>query len=181
MNTKYMVIAAAITAMLLAATAASLTSSQFAIAYSRSQAAAQTNDCGNGELPTNIGCQNTACQIQGDENACALASQQSFPGEEVVPPDEVGCPDETVWDITIRGEAEEGGVPIGTVICLFEGLGNHEALVLLEKPITTDVNTNQPNVANCNAPGQQLAEVTSGTPPTPLRMGSDLCATVDLD
>ena len=73
--------------MLLTATAASLTSSENAIAYSRNQAIGQTNDCGNGELPTNIGCQNTVCQIQGDENLCALASRQSFPvGEEGPPP-----------------------------------------------------------------------------------------------
>jgi hypothetical protein len=102
--------------------------------------------------------------------------------ENVIPPDEVGCPENTVWDITIRGEAEQGGVPIGTVICLIQGLGNHPAVVIPpgEEEFETNVNTNQPNVANCNAPEQQLAEVTSGIPPNPLEMGSSLCATVDL-
>ena len=30
--------------------------------------------------PTNVGCQNTASQIQGDKNTVALSSQQIFPG-----------------------------------------------------------------------------------------------------
>jgi hypothetical protein len=29
-------------------------------------------------MPMNIGCQNTASQIQGDDNAAALASAQEF-------------------------------------------------------------------------------------------------------
>jgi hypothetical protein len=31
----------------------------------------QTNSCGNGELPLNVGCQNVGSQIQGDENEVA--------------------------------------------------------------------------------------------------------------
>jgi hypothetical protein len=42
------------------------------------QAVSQVNDCGNGELPENVGCQNTASQIQGDDNTAALASPQEF-------------------------------------------------------------------------------------------------------
>ena len=49
--------------------------------YEKSQAVSQVNDCGNGELPLNIGCQNTASQIQGDENSAALASEQAFAEE----------------------------------------------------------------------------------------------------
>ena len=30
-------------------------------------------------LPTNVGCQNTGSQIQGDENSVALSAQQTFP------------------------------------------------------------------------------------------------------
>ena len=43
------------------------------------QATSQVNDCGNGEYPLNVGCQNTASQIQGDDNTATLASDQSFP------------------------------------------------------------------------------------------------------
>lgn len=35
----------------------------------RSQTVAQANVCGNGNLPININCQNSASQIQGDGNS----------------------------------------------------------------------------------------------------------------
>ena len=79
MNTKYPALAAAIAAMLIGATALA-TDSVFA--YDKSQATAQSNGCGNGELPLNIACQNSASQIQGDENSAALASEQAFGVEE---------------------------------------------------------------------------------------------------
>ena len=84
MNTKYFVIVAAMTAMLIGATALTTTDSAFAGGhghkknYEKSQATAQANACGNGVMPYNVGCQNTASQIQGDENAASLASEQSF-------------------------------------------------------------------------------------------------------
>ncbi len=63
--------------------------------YEKSQAVSQVNDCGNGgahEEPNgistttdpieggaeNVGCQNTASEIQGNENIAALASEQFF-------------------------------------------------------------------------------------------------------
>ena len=89
MNTKYMFIVAAMAVMLIGATALA-TDDAFADkkrhddkkkgGYERSQAVSQVNNCGNGELPLNVGCQNTASQIQGDENSAALSSAQEFPG-----------------------------------------------------------------------------------------------------
>jgi hypothetical protein len=38
---------------------------------------AQVNDCGNGIYPLPVWCQNTASQIQGDENSAALAGEQT--------------------------------------------------------------------------------------------------------
>jgi hypothetical protein len=84
MNTKYFVIVAAMAVMLIGATALA-TEDAFAGKkkhYEKNQAVSQANVCGNGELPINIGCQNTASQIQGDENSAALASQQTFEEEE---------------------------------------------------------------------------------------------------
>jgi hypothetical protein len=87
MNSKYMVVVAAMAVMLIGATAL-VTDDAFADkkrhddkkkgGYEKSQAVSQVNDCGNGKLPLNVGCQNTASQIQGDENAAALASEQEF-------------------------------------------------------------------------------------------------------
>ena len=173
----------AIAAVMLVAASAEMAITGYVFAYNRNQATGAANDCGNGQTPTNIGCQNTDSQIQGDENSVALTSQQTFPSvtrEPPTPPTPPGCPADTVWDITIRGEAREGGVPVGTVICLFEGLfpGNNPALVLLDPPITTDVGTVPQVQEECNAPGTQVAQVTSGNPPNPLTMDSFLCAFV---
>jgi hypothetical protein len=78
MNFKYIAIVAVIAATLVAATAIT-TDSAFATKYKgKNQAAAQVNECGNGILSENIGCQNTASQVQGDKNIVDLASAQSF-------------------------------------------------------------------------------------------------------
>jgi hypothetical protein len=82
MNTKYMVIVAAMTVMLIGATALATSESAFAGGkkhYEKNQAISQANACGNGFLPENVGCQNIASQIQGDENAVSLAAEQAFP------------------------------------------------------------------------------------------------------
>jgi hypothetical protein len=77
MNTKYMfIVAAAMVAMLVGATA--LATSESAFASDENQAVSQANACGNGELPLNVGCQNINSQIQGDENAVSLAADQIF-------------------------------------------------------------------------------------------------------
>jgi hypothetical protein len=81
MNTKYMVIVAAMAVMLIGATALA-TDDAFADkkkkSYEKNQATSQVNYCGNGKMPYNVGCQNTASQIQGDDNSAALASAQEF-------------------------------------------------------------------------------------------------------
>ena len=48
----------------------------------RAKQLSQVNDCGNGELPLNVGRQNTVSQIYGNENEVALASGQAFGEEE---------------------------------------------------------------------------------------------------
>jgi hypothetical protein len=77
MNTKYVAVVAALAVMLVVATALTTPDNAFAT-KSKSQSAAQSNACGNGKLPENVGCQNTASQIQGDDNTAALASSQQF-------------------------------------------------------------------------------------------------------
>ncbi len=80
-------------ATMLIATSAVATEDAFADKkkkYEKSQAASQANTCGNGEAagigttevrvgPINIGCQNAASQIQGDDNSVAMAPVQTFP------------------------------------------------------------------------------------------------------
>jgi hypothetical protein len=78
MNFKYIVIVAVLAATLVGATAVTADSA-LATKYHKNQALSQANACGNGELPLNVGCQNIASQIQGDENGVALAADQAFP------------------------------------------------------------------------------------------------------
>jgi hypothetical protein len=76
MNSKYMVMVAAAMAVMLIGATAFATDGAFADGkkkYGKSQAVTQTIVCGNGDMPMNVGCQNTASQIQGDDNAAALA------------------------------------------------------------------------------------------------------------
>ena len=78
MNTKYLVVVAAMAVMLIGATAFA-TDSAFADGkkkYEKNQALSQANACGNGILPLNVLCSNSASQIQGDENAVSTASFQ---------------------------------------------------------------------------------------------------------
>ena len=78
MKTRYLVIVAAVTVMLVSATELSTTDSAFADKkkYEKNQAASQANDCGNGELPLNVFCQNLLSQIQGDGNAANIIGVQ---------------------------------------------------------------------------------------------------------
>jgi hypothetical protein len=75
MNTKYMFIVAAMTVVLVGATALA---TEDASAYKKNQAVYQTNACGNGDMAMNVGCQNIESQIQGDNNRVATAAAQSF-------------------------------------------------------------------------------------------------------
>ena len=65
MNLKYIAIVAVIAATLVGTTAISADS---ALAYEKSQATSQVNECGNGAMPMNVYCQNIGSQIQGEEN-----------------------------------------------------------------------------------------------------------------
>jgi hypothetical protein len=79
MYNKKGVTISAVAAMLLATTVIStMLTTENAFAYSKNQAKSDINECGNGELPLNIGCQNTDSQIQGDRNTVAMASEQVF-------------------------------------------------------------------------------------------------------
>ena len=80
-----MVVVAAMAVMLIGATALA-TEDAFADkkrhddkkkdGYEKSQATAQANYCGNGELPLNVFCQNLATQLQGDGNAVNIIGAQ---------------------------------------------------------------------------------------------------------
>jgi hypothetical protein len=78
-KTYAIVAIAAVAAMLIATSAISV---QDAFAgkkkYEKNQALSQANACGNGEMPTNVACQNIGSQVQGDENGVGITGQQTF-------------------------------------------------------------------------------------------------------
>jgi hypothetical protein len=83
----------AVAAVMMVAATTEMAISGYVFAYDRNQATSGANACGNGQVPTNIGCQNTDSQIQGDENSVALTSQQTFPSvtrEPPTPPEPTG-------------------------------------------------------------------------------------------
>jgi hypothetical protein len=93
----------AVAAVMLVAATTEMAISGYVFAYNRNQATSAANDCGNGQVPTNIGCQNTDSQIQGDENSVALTSQQTFPSVTREPPT-TEPPSPTGFTITGTGE-----------------------------------------------------------------------------
>jgi hypothetical protein len=76
---RFAIAVIAVAALMLVAATTEMAITGYVFAYSRNQATSSANDCGNGEIPTNIGCQNTDSQIQGDENSVAMTSRQTFP------------------------------------------------------------------------------------------------------
>jgi uncharacterized membrane protein len=83
MNAKHMSIiaVAALAAMLIASTALATADNAFAdkkkkTSYEKTQATYQANDCGNGDTPIDVFCQNLDSQIQGDGNAVAIILEQ---------------------------------------------------------------------------------------------------------
>ena len=74
--------------------------SENAFAYEKNQATSQASDCGNGQEPENIGCQNIGSSIQGDENAVNIIGQPSFPTRTVKP-----LPEETATLKVIKNVA----------------------------------------------------------------------------
>ena len=71
----------ALAAMLIASTVMATTDNAFAdkkkkTHYEKTQATYQANECGNGNTPIDVFCQNLDSQIQGDGNAVAIILHQ---------------------------------------------------------------------------------------------------------
>ena len=87
---RFAIVLTAIAAVMLVAATTEMAITGYVFAYSRNQATSSANDCGNGQIPTNVGCQNTDSQIQGDENSVAMTSRQTFQSEPPSPPEPTG-------------------------------------------------------------------------------------------
>ena len=77
LNKKTLVVAAAAIVMTITlSTSAFFNDNSAAKGYEKNQALSGTNDCGSGELPLNVLCNNVGSEIQGDENAAGLSTFQ---------------------------------------------------------------------------------------------------------
>jgi hypothetical protein len=121
----------AIAAVMLVAATTEMAITGYVFAYNRNQATSAANDCGNGQVPTNIGCQNTDSQIQGNENSVALTSQQTFPSE---PPEPTGFTVEGTGT-GIIGEDENQGQ---TITCTQTGTNPVGAILNLNFEAQSD-------------------------------------------
>jgi len=98
-----------------------------------------------------------------------------------VPPVDVGCPTETVWDVTLIEDVNDE-LPAGTIICLFEDRpGPQDANVADEQGIFTADPQPLPENGVCppeSEPGHPTfaAQHTSGSAPEPpFEQGGILC------
>lgn len=88
MNTKYLVVVAAMAVMLVAATALATTDNAFADkkryddkkkdGYGKSQSLAQASECGNGFISVADFCQEIGSQNQGRDNSVAQSGNQAI-------------------------------------------------------------------------------------------------------
>jgi hypothetical protein len=77
LNRKALVVALAVIAVTFTISASAfMDDNRSAKGYEKNQALSGVNDCGEGELPFNVLCQNEASQVQGDENAVGLSGTQ---------------------------------------------------------------------------------------------------------
>jgi hypothetical protein len=95
-----------------------------------------------------------------------------------VPPVDVGCPTETVWDVTLLEDVNDE-LPAETIICLFgDEPGRQDANVAGQEGIFTAAPEPLPEGGDCPFPGYPTfpAQHTSGTAPEPpFEQGGILC------
>ncbi len=105
MNAKYLTIAALVVMLVTATTTLATIDRAFAGKGGResNQATSQVSDCGNGSVPTNILCQNTDSQIQGDDNVVGITGEQQ------------SSPPSSPTGFTVTGS---GTVSSDTILCL---------------------------------------------------------------
>ena len=89
-----------------------------------------------------------------DANACRQQEERVTPP---TPPPEVGCPDNTLYNVILREDLNDGTtIPEGTILCLPKKLGDQTATVSTETPVdfitSFEVVVANPNISPC--PGE---------------------------
>lgn len=166
-------------------------------AKSNAQDSGANNDCPTDLVSIIIGvqqqasanCLNDANMVQDSDGASiasapinAAPSQAIDIGVGIVPPPEVGCPDDYVWDLTLDQPIPISIflLPEGTVLCSFsEELNVREDVVISGTgEVPYPIIITQPETSGiCPADGYSAATASSGNPPLPLEIGDPVCVT----
>jgi hypothetical protein len=125
--------------------------------------------------------QNVICTHPADNAACTQEGTSAV--TPVTPPEEVGCPSGTLYNVRLLQDLPDMTViPTGTILCLVEKLGDQTATISSQTPVdevtTLEVEVAQPNQAACNNSGGSwfvLARVESGNPGNPIVFGGTVC------
>ena len=87
----------------------------FALKYYKTQAASETNECGNGEFPLSVLCQSLGSEIQGNKNAINIIGLQTSSADRRygvgsegdqksgVCPEHVICPTPSDFTLSVSG------------------------------------------------------------------------------
>ncbi len=118
--------------------------------------------------------------VLNDANACREQGQQVTPP---TPPPEVGCPDNTLYNVILRENLNDGTtIPEGTILCLPKKLGDQTATISTETPVDSitsfEVVVANPNLDPCPEspiPGFSPAKVDSGDPGNPIGQHGTVC------
>ena len=122
--------------------------------------------------------------VLNDANACREQGQQvTPPGPPPTPPPEVGCPENTLYNVILKEDLKDGTtIPKDTILCLPKKLGDQTATVSTETPVDSitsfDVVVANPNLDPCPespTPGFSLAKVDSGNPGNPIGQDGTVC------
>jgi hypothetical protein len=93
----------------------------FAVEYDKSQVSSEINDCGNGQFPLSVLCQNLNAEVQGNENAVNVIGHQtsSMNGQStgsvlkvtkiVLCPEGIACPTPSDFTLSVSGNNPSPG------------------------------------------------------------------------
>jgi hypothetical protein len=133
------------------------------------------------DTTVNQECENLICTHPGENAACTQEGAAAV--TPVTPPEEVGCPSGTLYNVRLLQDLPDMTViPTGTILCLVKNLGDQTATISSQTPVdevtTLEVEVAQPNQTACNNSGGSwfvLARVESGNPGNPIVFGGTVC------
>jgi hypothetical protein len=173
-------------AMLLGTTAIFSVTTGSVLAYEKNQATSQTSECGNGQMPTNVGCQNIGSSIQGDENAVSITGVQQVAPPTVEPPPPTTATLTVIKIVQCEAGQQCPGLPEPSVFTMVVGQPNHDLIsfegsaegttVTLE-PGGYETGENLPSIPGLAGPIPIASPGCSGSESGPIQAGEERTCT----